>query len=68
MRAPRGGPLPAAMYGGYKCYNPCLRLATGAPWYVTGRYEDLGVPLFADHIRTLTARTPLVRQLGSYLR
>jgi len=33
-----------------------LRLATGAPWYVSNRqiHEDLGVPLFADHIRTLT--------------
>jgi hypothetical protein len=35
----------------------CLRLATGAPWYVSNRQipEDLGVPLFADHIRALTA-------------
>jgi hypothetical protein len=54
-----------------------LRLATGAPWYVSNRqiHEDLGVPLFAD-IRALTASfgskladagIPLVRQLGRYL-
>jgi hypothetical protein len=39
-------------------------------------HEDLGVPLFADHIRALTesfdskladAGNPLVRQLGRYL-
>ena len=57
----------------------CLRLATGAPWYVSTRqtHEDLGVLLFADHIRALTASfdsrltdvgNPLVRQLGRYLR
>jgi len=36
--------------------SKCLRLAIGSPWYV-GRQinEDLGVPLFADHIRSLTA-------------
>ena len=54
-------------------------LATGAPWYVSNRqiHEDLGVPLFADHIRALTESfdskladmgKPLVRQLGKYLR
>ena len=57
----------------------CLRLATGAPWYVSNRqiHEDLGVPLFADHTRALTdsfdsnladVGNPLVRQLGTYLR
>jgi hypothetical protein len=57
----------------------CLRLATGVPWYVSNRqiHEDLGIPLFADHIRALTASidskladvgNPLVRQLGRYLR
>ena len=57
----------------------CLRLATGAPWYVSNRqiHEDLGVSLFAEHIRALTASfesnlanvgNPLVRQLGRYLR
>jgi len=37
--------------------SKCLRLATGAPWYVSNRqiHEDLGVPLIADHIRALTA-------------
>jgi len=55
-----------------------LRLATGAPWYVSNRqiHEDLCVPLFADHIRALTASfdskladlgKPLVLQLGRYL-
>ena len=36
--------------------SKCLRLAAGAPWYVSNRqiHEDLGVPLFADHIRALT--------------
>jgi len=59
--------------------SKCLRLATGAPWYVSHRqiHEDLGVPLFADHIRALTVsfdskladvENPLVRQLGRYLR
>ena len=49
------------------------------PLYVSNRqiHEDLGVPLFADHIRTLTAsfdskladvENPVVRQLGRYLR
>ena len=57
--------------------SQCLRLATGAPWYVSNRQipEDLGVELFADHIRPLTAsfdskladvRNALVRQLGRY--
>jgi len=52
--------------------SKCLRLATGAPWYVSNRqiHEDLGVALLADHIRALTAsfdsklsdvRNPLVR-------
>ena len=37
--------------------SKCLRLATGAPWYVSKRqiHEDLGVPLFADHIRAIIA-------------
>ena len=58
--------------------SKCLRLATGAPWYVSNRriHEDLGVPLLADHIRGLTESfdskladvgNPLVRQLGRYL-
>jgi hypothetical protein len=59
--------------------SKCLRLAYGAPWYVSNRqiHEDLGVPLFADHIIALTARfysrladvgSPLVRQLGRNVR
>jgi hypothetical protein len=59
--------------------SKCLRLATGAPWYVSNRQipEDLGIPLFADHVIVLTASfnskladvgNPLVRQLGRYLR
>ena len=59
--------------------SKCLRLATGALWYVSNRqiHEDLGVPLFADHIRALTAsfdskladaENPHVRQLGRHLR
>jgi hypothetical protein len=30
--------------------SKCLRVATGAPWYISNRqiHEDLGVPLFAD--------------------
>jgi hypothetical protein len=50
-----------------------------APWYVSNRqvHEDLGVPLFADHNRALTASfdskladvgNPLVQQIGRYLR
>jgi len=61
----------------------CLRLATGAPWYVNNgqTHEDLGVPLFATTSeRALTASfdsklanvgnppNPLVRQFGRYLR
>ena len=59
--------------------SKCLRLATGAPWYVSNRqiHEDLDVQLFTEHIRALTASfdsklsdvgNPLVRQLGRYLR
>jgi hypothetical protein len=50
----------------------------GATWYVSNRqiHEDLGVPLFADHIRALSESfnsrladvgNPPVRQLGRYL-
>jgi hypothetical protein len=37
-------------------YN-CLCVATVAPWYISGKqiHEDLGVLLFVDHIRALTA-------------
>jgi hypothetical protein len=55
--------------------SKCLRLDTGAPWYVNNRqiHENLCVPLFADDIRVLTASfdskladlgNPLVRQIG----
>jgi len=55
-----------------------LRLDTGARWYVNSRkiHEDLGVPLFADHIRALTESfdskladvgKPLIQQIGRYL-
>jgi hypothetical protein len=58
--------------------SKCLRFATGAPWYISNRqiHEDVGVPLFADHIRALTASfdskladvgNPLVQQLSRYL-
>jgi len=58
--------------------SKCLRLATGACWYVSNRqiHEDLGVTLLADHFRALTESfdskladggNPLVRQLGRYL-
>ena len=38
--------------------SKCLPLAAGTPWYVSNRqiHVDLGVPLFADHIRALTER------------
>jgi hypothetical protein len=59
--------------------SKCLRLVIVAPWYVSNRqiHDDLGVPLFADHIGGLTASfnsmladagNPVVRQLGRYLR
>jgi hypothetical protein len=37
--------------------SKCLRLVTGAPWYLSNRqiHEDLGVPQSADHVRALTA-------------
>jgi hypothetical protein len=58
--------------------SKCLHLVTSAPWYLSNRqiHEDLGVPLFADHIRALIVSfdsrwtdmgNPLVRQLGRYL-
>jgi hypothetical protein len=58
--------------------SKCLHLATGAPWYVSNRqiHEDVGVPLFAKHIRALTESfdskladmgNPLIRQLIRYL-
>jgi hypothetical protein len=57
--------------------SKCLRLPTVGHWHVSNRqiHEELGVPLFADHVRALTASfgskladvgNPLVRQLGRY--
>ena len=59
--------------------SKCLRLATGAPWKVSNSqiHADLGVALFADHIKALTVSfdskladvgNSLERQLGRYLR
>jgi hypothetical protein len=59
--------------------SKCLPLVTGAPWYLSNRqiHDDLGVPIFADHIRAPTASfdskladewNPLFRQLVRYLR
>jgi hypothetical protein len=59
--------------------SKCLHLATGAPLYESNRqiHEDLVVPLFAEHIRALSAsfdskladvENPLVPQLGRYVR
>jgi hypothetical protein len=59
--------------------SKCLRIATNAPWYIGNKqiYDDLGVPYFSDHIRSLTKRfhskladvgNPLVGQLGRPLR
>ena len=63
----------------HTCKSKCLRLATDSPWYVGNRqiHEDLSVPLFADHIRALTASftskiadvvNQIFRQLSRYLR
>jgi hypothetical protein len=59
-------------------HSKCLRIATGAPWYINNRqiHEDLRVPYFGEHTRALTESydsklagvgNPLVRQLGRYL-
>jgi hypothetical protein len=59
--------------------SECLRIAIGAPWYISSRqiHEDLGVPFFEEHTRALTESygsklagvgKPVVRQLGRYLR
>jgi len=67
------------MSGGYGCYNPCVFALLLVPPGISNRqiHVDLGVPLFADHIRALTASfdpkladvgNSLVRQLGRYLR
>jgi hypothetical protein len=54
--------------------SKCLRIATGAPWYISNRQipKDLGVPFFEEHTRALTESydsklagvgNPLIRQL-----
>ena len=59
--------------------SKCLRIATNAPWYICNRqtHDDLGVPYYSDHIRSLTERlhskladvgNPLILQLGRHLR
>jgi hypothetical protein len=58
--------------------SKCLRIATNAPWYIGNEqiHDDLGVPYFSEHIRSLTTRFdsklsdvgyPLVGQIGRYL-
>ena len=39
----------------HTCKSKCLLIASGAPWYVTGRYTRMCVPLFANHIRALNS-------------
>ena len=71
MRAPHGVPLLAPMSGGY---SPSCSPSVSALLHEI--HEDLGILLFADHIRALTESfdskladegNPLVRQLGRYL-
>jgi hypothetical protein len=77
---PRAGTAGINSVSSSKSNRPskCLRLVTGAPWYLSNRqiHEDLGVPLYADHVRALTASfdsrlpdvgNPLVQQLGRHL-
>jgi len=78
MRASHEGPLPGFMTGGYRFYKPSVfALLLVSPVHNRQIHEDLGVPLFPDHTRALTANLdsklayvgyPLVRQLGKYLR
>jgi hypothetical protein len=47
------------MSRGCRYYNPSIfALLLVLPWFVSSRqiHEDLGVPLFADHIRALIER------------
>ena len=57
--------------------SKCLRIATSAAWYNGNQqvHEDLRIPFFTDHIRSLTERfdskladvgSPLVTQLSRY--
>jgi len=58
MYTPRGGLTTALTSRRCRCYIQVSSPCHGAPWYISGRqiHEDLGVPLFVDHIRALTAR------------
>ena len=67
-------PCPEAAGVTIQVSSPCY----WCPWYVSNRliHEDLGIPLFADHIRALNAifdskladvGNPLLRQIGRYL-
>jgi hypothetical protein len=78
MRAPSKGPLRDATSEATGAQSKCLRIATGAPWYMSSKqiHVDMGVSFFADHIKAMTgsfeskladAGNPLVRQLGRYL-
>jgi len=79
-RARRVGPLPAPMYGGYRCDNPSVFTLLIVPHgtYVTGRYTRIWMlrclPTTSEPwLRALTQKladvgNPLVRQLGRYLR
>jgi hypothetical protein len=57
MHTPRGGLTTALTSRRCRCYIQLSSPCHGAPWYISGRQilGDLGVPLFADHIRVLTA-------------
>jgi hypothetical protein len=55
--------------------SKCFRIANNSPWYNGNKliHDDLGVPYFSYHIRSLTERfdskladvgNPLVEQLG----
>ena len=54
MLTPRVGPMPVPISEGYRCYNPSIFASLLVP-LVRNRqiHEDVGVPLFADHIRAL---------------
>jgi len=77
MRAPREDPLPAPMSG---VTGVTIQVSSPRFWCPLVRnrqiHEDLGVTLFAVHIRALAESfdsrltdvgNPLVRQLGRYL-
>jgi len=75
MRDLRGGPLPASMSRGYRCYNPSVFALLLVPpgTKLTGRYTRIWA---FRYFRALTENfdskwadvgKPLVRQLGRYL-